>query len=247
MTALTAGARLGFERPAWLMLLLATPALFVMLRRSLADFSPGQLALQAALRTLVLAGVAAALAGVELRRPARTLSVVALADVSDSVSDDALAFERAGLSALARDAAARGDPPPLVVRFAARPEEVISRAPIGVALSRFPAPEGAATDPALAVGFGAGLVDATAVPRLLLLSDGLATQGDLDGAAARLGKRALPIFALPLPASTAGDAAVAELFAPVDVRPRVPFRVDVRVLCDRATGARSRNASQPPA
>ena len=71
----------------------------------------------------------------------------------------------------------------------------------------------------------------------MLLSDGLATHGDLDGAAARLGGRALPIFALPLPAPAAGDVAVADLSAPVEVRPRVPFRVDVRVLADRATDA----------
>jgi len=237
MTNLAWGGRLGFERPAWLLLLLATPALFVLLRRSLADFSRSQLALQAALRTLVLAGVATALAGPELRRPAHALSVVALADVSDSVSDDALAFERAQLSALTRAAARLGDPPPRVVRFAARPEEVILSKTTELALSRFPPPGGTATDPALAVGLGAGLVDATAVPRLLLLSDGLATHGDLDGAAARLGRRALPIFALPLPAPASGDAAVAELSAPVEVRPRVPFRADVRLLADRATDA----------
>jgi uncharacterized membrane protein len=238
MTVLDAGTRLAFERPAWLLLLLATPALFVLLGRSLADFSPGQLAVQAVLRTLVLTGVAAALAGPQLRRPARTLSVVALADVSDSVSDEALAFERAGLSALAHAAAARGDPPPRIVRFAARPEEVLAADPANIALSRFPPPGGAATDIALAVGLGAGLVDATAVPRLLLLSDGLATRGDLDGAAARLGRRALPIFALPLAAPATGDAAVADLSAPDDVRARVPFHVDVRVLADRPIDAR---------
>ena len=237
VTTLASGARVGFERPAWLLLLLATPALFVLLRRSLADFSQGQLALQAALRTLVLAGVATALAGPELRRPTRALSVVALADVSDSVSDDALAFERASLSALARAAAGRGDPPPRIVRFAARPEEVVSSGTTEIAPSRFPPPGGTATDAALAVGFGAGLVDATAVPRLLLLSDGLTTHGDLDGAAARLGGRGLPILALPLPAPAGGDLAVADLSAPVEVRPRVPFRVDVRVLADRATDA----------
>ena len=240
MTALAVSARLGFDRPAWLLLLLATPALFVLLRRSLADFSQGQRALQAVLRTLVLAGVAAALAGPELRRPARAVSLVALADVSDSVSDDALAFERASLSALARAAANVGDPPPRLVRFAARPEEVLSRGTTEVALSRFAQPGGAATDPALAVGLGAGLVDTAAIPRLLLLSDGLATHGDLDGAAAHLRGRALSLFALPLPVSAAGDVAVAELSAPVEVRPRVPFRVDVRVVADRPTDAHLR-------
>jgi len=66
--------------------------------------------------------VAAALAGPELRRPARAVSVVALADVSDSVPDEALALERDALTALARAAEARGDAPPRIVRFAARPE-----------------------------------------------------------------------------------------------------------------------------
>ena len=111
MTPLGTGARLAFERPAWLLLLLVTPGLFVVLRQSLADFPPGQLALQGALRALVLAGVAAALAGPELRRPAHGVSIVALADVSDSVPTEALAFERTALATLARAAAEQGDPP----------------------------------------------------------------------------------------------------------------------------------------
>ncbi|HEY6475558.1 MAG TPA: VWA domain-containing protein [Polyangia bacterium] len=240
MTPLVTGARLVFDRPAWLLLLLATPALFVVLRRSLADFPPAQLALQGALRTLVLAGVAAALAGPELRRPARGVSVVALADVSDSVAVEALAFERAELAALSRAAAERGDPPPRVVRFAARPEEIPAEAETGPALARFPAEGGAATDPAAAAGLGAGLVDTGAIPRLLLLSDGIATRGDLAREAAHLGARGIPILALPLPPPAAGDAAVVDVSAPDDVHERVPFKVDVRVLADRATTARVR-------
>ncbi len=240
MTLLGTGARLAFERPAWLLLLLVTPALFVVLRRSLADFPPGQLALQGALRALVLAGVAAALAGPELRRPARGVSVVALADVSDSVPPEALAFERAALDTLARAAAERGDPPPRVVRFAAQPEEIVTDGESGRALARFASDGGAATDPALAAGLGAGLVDTEALPRLLLLSDGIATRGDLASAAAHLGARGIPIFALPLPAPAARDAAVVDLTAPDEIHERVPFSVDVRVLADRATTARVR-------
>jgi uncharacterized membrane protein len=235
VSALGEGARLGFQRPAWLLLVLVAPLLFALARRSLADFSPGQRALQALLRTLVIAGVAAALAGPELRRPARAVSVVALADVSDSVPEEALAVERDALTALAQAAEARGDAPPRIVRFAARPEEIAAGP-----LSRFAAPGGAATDPALAVGLGAGLLDPTAIPRLLLLSDGLATRGDLAGAAARLGARGVPLFALPLPAPSHGDAAVTALSAPDEVRPRVPFLVEVRVAADRPTEARVR-------
>jgi Ca-activated chloride channel homolog len=240
VTPLATGARLVFERPAWLLLLLATPALFVVLRRSLADFTPAQLALQGALRALVLAGVASALAGPELRRPAHGVSVVALADVSDSIPTEALAFERAALATLARAAAQRGDPAPRVVRFAAQPEEIVTEAEGGPALARFSAEGGGATDPALAAGLGAGLVDTEALPRLLLLSDGIATRGDLPSAAAHLGARGIPIFALPLPAPAAGDAAVVDLTAPDEIHERVPFRVDVRLLADRATTARVR-------
>ena len=240
--ALADGARLHFERPGWLLLLLVVPLLFAVLRRSLADFSPGQLVLQAGLRALLVLGVAAALAGPSLRRSARAVSVTALVDVSDSVSDAGLTFEREAVAALIRQAAARGDPPPRVVRFAAQPEEITrpGRAASDLALARFPAPGGAATDLALAVGLGAGLVDTTALPRILVISDGLATRGDLAAAAARLGARGLPIFALPLPAPASADAAVIRLDAPDDIRPRVPFRVDVQLISDRATSGQVR-------
>src|SRR6185503_282521 len=51
---------LAFEHPAWLLLLFVIPALWLFARGSLADFSPGQLRLQALLRTLVVAGTAVA-------------------------------------------------------------------------------------------------------------------------------------------------------------------------------------------
>jgi Ca-activated chloride channel homolog len=238
VTPLATGARFAFERPAWLVLLLATPVLFLVLRRSLADFSPAQLALQGALRALVLVGVAGALAEPELRRPARGVSIVALADVSDSVPNEALVFERAELAALSRAAAERGDPPPRMIRFAAQPEEIPAGGESGPTLSRLPSSGGAATDPALAAGLGAGLADSRALPRLLLLSDGIATRGDLGSEAAHLGARGIPIFTLALPVPAAGDAAVAGLTAPDEIHERVPFRVDVRLLADRAMPAR---------
>ena len=200
---MTLGATaLAFDRPAWLLLALAAPLVFLVLRASLADFPRRQLVLQAVLRAALLVGVAVGLAGPSLRRPARAVSVVALADVSDSLSDGALASFSAAVTRLTAAAAARGAPPPRIVRFAARPEETES--PAGIA--RFPAPAGAATVLALAVGFGAGLVDTSAIPRLLLLSDGLATRGDLAAAAARLAERQIPLYAVGPPTAEAGPA-----------------------------------------
>ncbi|HZL17505.1 MAG TPA: VWA domain-containing protein [Polyangia bacterium] len=237
MSAIGAGTRLGFEHPAWLLLLFATPLLWVALRRSLADFPPRQLALQGALRTLLLAGVAAGLAGPTLRRPVQAVSATLLLDVSDSVSEAGLNLERRAATALIRAAARRGDPPPRLVRFAERPEEIPYRLGAPPELARFPTSGGAGTDLAMAVDLGAGLVDAGGLPRLLLISDGLPTRGDLAATARHLAERGLPLFALPLPPPDAGDAAIAELSAPDEVRPRVPFQIDVRVLSDRAAQA----------
>lgn len=240
LARLTSERTLAFERPAWLLLVLAAaPPLFVLARRSLADFPRGQLALQALLRTLIVAGVAAALAGPTLRRPARAVSAVALVDVSDSVSDEALAGARAAVTALGRAAAERGDPAPRVVRFAARAEEIMGDDP-AAGIARPTPPAGAATDIALAANFGGGLVDATAIPRLVLISDGAATRGDLLAAAERLRDRGLPLYAVPMPPGPLGDVAVVGLTAPDDVRPRVPFQVDVRLVADRAVEARVR-------
>ena len=186
----------------------------------------------------MFAAVVLALAGPELRGTARGVSLVVLADVSDSVPDETIAREQRMIDDVARAAATRGDPPPRVLRFAAEPEEV---AP-GSALQRMGA-GGQATDPALASSLAAGLVDPTAVPRVLLLSDGLATRGDLAGAARRLGQRGVAVDVVPLPTPRQADAAIAELSAPDLIRPGEPFRLDVRVVSDRAArraGARRR-------
>ena len=224
---------LAFERPAWLLLILAAPAIFLVATRSLGDFSRLQLTLQATLRTLVLAAVAVALAGPSLRRPARTVSAVALVDVSDSMPDVALARAADAISALR---AAAGDARVRVVRFAATAEELDRDAPV----ARLPAPSGAASDLALATSLGAGLLDETALPRLLLISDGEATRGDLRAEAERLAARGVPLFALALPPPETGDVAVDALTAADDVRPRAPFPVEVRLLADRATRLRVR-------
>jgi Ca-activated chloride channel family protein len=219
---------LALERPAWLLLLLVTPAIFLVAARSLGDFSRAQLALQATARTLVLAAVALALAGPSLRRPARAVSAIALVDVSDSMSDTALARGAQAVAALRASGSHLR-----VVRFAASAEETHT-------VARFPAPLGAASDLALATSLGAGLLDETALPRLLLISDGEATRGDLPTQAERLAARGVPLFALALPPAESGDVAVSALTAGDDVRPRAPFPVEVHLLADRATRLRVR-------
>jgi uncharacterized membrane protein len=223
---------LAFERPAWLLLVLAAPGIFLVSLRSLGDFSRLQLTLQAALRTLVLAAVAAALAGPSLRGPARAVSAVALVDVSDSMTPAALARAREAVAALRADA--RGARL-RVVRFAATAQEVSQEPTRAAPIAPLPAPLGAASDLALATGLGAGLLDDAGLPRLLLISDGEATRGDLRAEAERLAARGVRLFALAPPPPEAGDVAVDALTAADDVRARAPFPVEVRLVADRAT------------
>ncbi|HSS39437.1 MAG TPA: VWA domain-containing protein, partial [Polyangia bacterium] len=234
---MTAGgsAWVTLAHPTVLLALLTIPVLAAVSRRSLADFPRRQLVAQAVVRVLVFTAVVLALAGPELRGKARGVSLVVLADVSDSIPDETIAREQRMLDDVVRTAQTRGDPPPRVLRFAAEPEEVAPR----TALQRMGA-GGQATDPALAASLAAGLVDATGVPRVLLLSDGLATRGDLPGGARRLGQRGVALDVVPLPAPSQADAAVAELSAPDLIRPGEPFRLDVRVVSDRAADAQLR-------
>ena len=234
--------------PAWLWLLALTPALFLVAFASLGDFTRAERIAQAILRTLVLAGLALALAQPTVRRDAGAVSAVALVDVSDSVSDADLSSARALVRKLEQSPAPAvlGRALPIrVVRFAATPAEVIptnSTTPSD-AITRFDttiAPgAGAATDLALAMGLGSGLFDPAGIPRLLLISDGEATDGDALAAAERAAARGVRIDVHTLGgARDQGDVAVETLTAPDEIHPHAPFELTIRLLSDRAGEAR---------
>jgi Ca-activated chloride channel homolog len=236
-------AHVGLDRPAWLALLAGVPFVLFAARRSLADFPRWQREMQVVVRALVLAAVAGALAGASIVYPTRAVTVVVLADVSASVSGDALRFEQTAARDIAREAAADRCPAPRLVRFAAEAEEVGDLRRPDPGLARFGDRRDANTDIALALGYAVGYADTGAVPRIVLLSDGRGTRGDPRRAAAHLAERGIPVDALSLPAAAAGDAAIAGLAAPDDIRPRAPFTVDVGVAADRALAARVRLTS----
>ncbi len=220
-------AQLG--APAWLLLLAAAPAVFVVRLGSLADFSRGQLLLQAAVRTALLFLMALVLARPALHSEAVAVSVVAVADVSDSVTDRDLEGARGFLAEVERAA----DPRRFrLIRFARWPEEVVAtQPPTTAALGRLPPLAGAGTDIALGLGLGYGLIEPGTIPRILLLSDGRATGGDTLAEAERAAARGVRIFFRHLAdASLAGDVAIDGLTAPDEIRPHGSFEIEVRVL-----------------
>lgn len=213
--------------PAWLLLLACTPAILLVAAGTLADFPRGQLALQAGLRVAVLAALSLALGRPALRRESRDVSIVALVDVSESVPDREVEAARALVADLVRAAPDRVR----VVRFAGRPEEVPrGDRPASAALGRLPGADGAATDIALALGLGAGLVDPGTLGRLFVLSDGEETSGDALAEAERARRRGLRVHTRFTGGRQPADVAVLDLLAPDDVRPHAPFQIEVRIL-----------------
>ena len=128
MTAAPELARLALEllRPAWLWGLALVPVLWFLYRRSLVDFSRAQRVASLAVRSLVVALLVLALAGLTLLRPTDERYVVFVADESLSVGGEEGADPvRDYLSAVG--AVPRGDRA-VVLPFAADVGEAVSLA-----------------------------------------------------------------------------------------------------------------------
>src|SRR5581483_9527124 len=115
--------------------------------------------------------------------------------------------------------------------------------PAADAIARFDATAtpgaGAATDIALAMGLGAGLFDPAGIPRLLLISDGEATNGDVLAAAERAAARGVRVDVHTLGgARDQGDVAIETITAPDEIHPHAPFDLTIRVLSDHPGEAR---------
>ncbi|HKU39405.1 MAG TPA: vWA domain-containing protein, partial [Polyangiales bacterium] len=152
----------------------------------------GRLRLAAAARAGAWLCLALALARPEWQRASQNVSLVALADVSGSMSQRALAALQSQLEQLER---ARPSGSTLhIVSFAARPQELAHAAQ----LSRPPAAQSGETDLAAALQRAYALFDADRAPAVLVLSDGRETRGDLLAEAERAAQRGVRIDHLPL-------------------------------------------------
>ncbi|MEO5768001.1 MAG: vWA domain-containing protein, partial [Polyangia bacterium] len=250
---------LTFEAPRWLWLLaVCVPVVWLVAVRWPVGARGDRRWLAGLVRTVVLAGLVVAAA-----RPVRltddaAVSVVALVDVSASVSDAEL--ERA--RALVRDLVREGAPPHEVrlVAFAKAPAELkIAAGPGGGradmraaalhaadGLKRPAGAEALGTDIGRALAFGAAVADPARTRRLLLLSDGRATGGDALAQAARLGGLGIRVDYVQLASGadvSAGlaDVAIDGIEAPTaSVSPHATFPLRIHLVADRPTRVRLR-------
>lgn len=170
------GREVTFLEPAWLELAAVIPFVFWALGVSLSDLSRPQQILVGTVRSLLFVGAAVALARPSTVTDATKIATVVLVDVSDSVSDKQLAAAQTYVDAAWRARAA--DDAMYVVSFAERPVLVPANDSAAPRVTRH-AGHGAGTDIQAALQLAYGLYPPGTLPRAVILSDGIQTDGDL--------------------------------------------------------------------
>ncbi|MBP9206629.1 MAG: VWA domain-containing protein [Kofleriaceae bacterium] len=215
--------------PGWLYLACVVPFFFLIRVLSLTDLSVAQQLVQATLRSLVVVGLAVALARPSWITQSRKVATVALIDVSASISDRQLEAARAYLGELAT---ARGDGNLQVVTFAEKPR-VERRSGGGYALARHDG-AGAGTDVQAAMQLAYGLYPDGHLPRLLVVSDGNQTQGDLAAEAFRAKELGVHLSWKMFERDADREIRVVGLTVPDEIKVGQPFEVTSEVWSTHA-------------
>ena len=218
--------------PRALFLLAAIPLVALLGHNSKASLSRTGFIASAAMRSLLLAVLCVALARPSHTEDTTRVAVVALVDVSSSISDEALHRAETWVQALR----ARGEIDSVEVATFARSSE---RVEAGAAFVRI-ANEVPATDIASALGFGETLFPPEHVRRIWLLSDGVETYGSAESAATALSSRGVRLFTTTLSGERAREIAITQLSFPEELRAGQPFEVRVALTSTTETRARVR-------
>jgi Mg-chelatase subunit ChlD len=239
-------------RPKVLGLLLVAPLLLWALQRSLADLPWQQRFLAALFRVGFLLCLVLSLSGVVRETHSQRIAVVFLVDVSDSVPEEALQQAREHLR-MTIDA--RGSEDELrLIAFAKRPRlielkqadgtwrvpsiaELRAQGPVVTEQSRR---ELGASDLQAAMQLAYGVFPGGVLQRVVLLSDGLQTQGDIAGEMGRARARGVELWTQPFRFAPPGEVAVSSVSVPGKLEVGAPFKVVAQVYASRAITARAR-------
>ncbi|MBZ0236284.1 MAG: VWA domain-containing protein [Deltaproteobacteria bacterium] len=219
--------------PDALKLVAIAPFFFVYLHWSLTDLSFTQQGLQAGLRSLVIAAAALALARPSWVTSDTKVATVVLVDVSESVSDAQLANAKTYVDEL-RASAARGDAEDHwleVVTFAEKPQ-VAARDGKGFVIGRHtsgPAAGGAGSDIQSAMQLAYGLYPPGHLPRMVLVTDGNQTVGDLVAESYRAKEMGVKVSSKTFPADQVKEIRVVGLELPDEIKVGQPFEVKAQV------------------
>lgn len=213
--------------PRWLLLFCIVPAFYLLRIFSLTDLSLSQQVLQASLRSLVVAGIAIALARPTWISEQSKVSTVVLVDVSASVSDKQLDAAKTYVKSLDD---AKGDGNLQVITFAEKPKVVRRQdgQPWSEAIARHVgAAEGTDTQSAMQLGYG--LFPEGYLPRMVIVSDGNQTVGDMTVEAYRAKEMGVKVSWKTFDQDKTSEIRVVGLTAPDDLKVGQPFEVTAEV------------------
>jgi uncharacterized membrane protein/uncharacterized protein YegL len=227
---------LTWTAPAALWLLLLVPVVLLAHRLARTNFNTRQGRLQAALRSLLLAALALAVARPVVSTRSARQSIVYAVDVSHSIGTPAI--EQAArrideINTALRPAHSR------IVVFGATARRVDSTAALRQLARLDPAaadpnqPDRTGTDLEAALGVARGELATDHIPRVVLFSDGRPTAGDVRAAIARLARERIPVSVEPLAVRSLGDSWVASIDAPDVIHATASFPVTVNIGSQR--------------
>ncbi len=187
------------------------------------------------LRLVIVLCLVLSLAGLEIARGGDELAVVFLVDVSDSMSEEAVAAEldyvRQAMTGMGPDDQAA------IVLFGAdalveRP--MLPGGALGLVTS---APITTQTDLAKAIRLGLALFPSGSARRMVILSDGAQTTGDALKAAEFAAAAGAQIVVVPFIVESGAEAIVTAIGAPASLRPGERFDLNVSVQSNQPTRA----------
>lgn len=235
-----AGEHYEMLAPHMLVALAVAPWLVWVVSHSLADLPRIQRYLGVLLRFALMAALVLSLSRVVRTTDTTRVSTVYLVDVSDSVTDEAISDAR---DVVQSGWDARGDNDVQLVTFAtdarmvALPAETETLPELGRHEGRG---AGGGSDLASALQLAYGLFPAGHLRRVVLLSDGGQTEGDLLAEATRAQGFGVRLFYHPNRRGAPAEVALRDLGLPERIRIGEPFHVRARVFSSQEATARVR-------
>lgn len=227
-------------RPLLLLLLFFLPALYYGYRRSLVDLSRTQRIVSLITRVIIVVLLILSSAGVQYLKTDNKLAVLFLADISDSISADGLtaATDHINTALKSRDPNQEIG----LITFTDRTEIVQDAlkddsglhaesqlAEIKKAWLELDEDVGDTTNIAQAIETAWGIFPANANKRIVLITDGVETQGDAIHTALRGKDFGIQIDTVPIYPSDEPEVMIQRLDMPAHVKQGAPFTVEVIV------------------
>ncbi|MEZ6091615.1 MAG: VWA domain-containing protein [Pirellulaceae bacterium] len=225
------GLRLGFDQPAYLLLMLLIPFLWVWSYRGLAMLGPIRRFFALTLRTLVLTAIILALAGIQFVWTDNRMTVMYLLDQSESIPQarrdvmldyvvrnvneqrNEARYDRAGIIVFGKEATVEIPPFDEDIPDLRRLESYLG------------ATDATNLEAAMKLAMAAMPDDTSR--RIVIVTDGNENLGNAAQVAARLSRAGIGIVVVPVPLESKSEVLVEKIDLPPDIRTGQPFEARI--------------------